>query len=289
MSAPAEMATALVSVVIPCFNQAHFLAEAIESVLQQSWPFLEVIVVDDGSTDDTRIVAATFNKVKYIYQENQGVSRARNAGIKNSKGQYLIFLDADDWLYPEAIVNNFQYLLKNPDLAFVSGAYDFVDANRQLINETYNPIAGDHYIKLLEGNYIGSPAAVMYQRWVFNDKSFDFTVDACADYDLYLQITRDHPVVHQTNKVAAYRKHNFNMSSNIGFMLSTALKVLQRQRGQLRSEAEKEAFKRGVCNWKRYYSKQIFIKLLKMKSLDDIKRNVDKKEINIFLQNFPFF
>jgi glycosyltransferase involved in cell wall biosynthesis len=284
MAGPYENSEALVSVIIPCYNQAHFLEEAVESVVHQSWPFVEIIVVDDGSTDATRLIATKFNKVKYIYQENKGVSRARNTGIKNSSGQFLVFLDSDDWLYPDAIATNIQYLLEKPYLAFVSGSYDFVNAESQLINETFNPIEANHYIKLLEGNYIGSPAAVMYQRWVFDHHEFDCTVDVCADYDIYLNIARNYPIFHQTKKVAAYRKHSLNMSSNIASMLSTALVVLQRQKEYLKNEAEEMALERGIRNCKRYYSKQLSEKLIS--SFGNCNQHLDKQEICILVKNY---
>ena len=92
-----------VSVVIPSYNSAQFLPEAIESVLEQSYPHFEVIVVDDGSTDDTKEVCDRYPKVKYFYQKNQGHATARNTGLRISTGEYIIFLDSDDCLLPEAI------------------------------------------------------------------------------------------------------------------------------------------------------------------------------------------
>ncbi len=94
--------TPSVAVVIPCYNQARFLADAVESVLWQSLAAREIIVVDDGSTDDTRTVAARY-KVKYVHQANQGLARARNRGITETSGEYLVFLDADDRLLTDAL------------------------------------------------------------------------------------------------------------------------------------------------------------------------------------------
>jgi len=94
------MAT-FVSVIIPCYNQARFLAEAIQSALDQDYPNKEVIVVNDGSPDNTREVAAAFgDRIIYIEQPNNGAAGARNAGIRASKGEYIAFLDADDVCLP---------------------------------------------------------------------------------------------------------------------------------------------------------------------------------------------
>src|SRR5688572_25050384 len=98
--------SSLVSVIIPCYNHGHYLPVAIESVLQQTHSIVEIIVVDDGSTDNTKQVAQRYAQVKYIWQKNQGLSASRNTGIKNCSGDRIIFLDADDWLYPDAIETN---------------------------------------------------------------------------------------------------------------------------------------------------------------------------------------
>jgi cellulose synthase/poly-beta-1,6-N-acetylglucosamine synthase-like glycosyltransferase len=89
--------TGFASVIIPCYNQGHFLHEAIESALAQTYPHSEVLVLDVGSTDKTAEVAAAYSGVQYIRQKNSGVSAARNTGLKQSRGEYLVFLDADDW------------------------------------------------------------------------------------------------------------------------------------------------------------------------------------------------
>ena len=91
----------VVSVVIPCYRQAHFLPDAIESVLAQTYPHFEIIVVDDGSPDDTRAVAGRYPGVRCLRQRNRGLSAARNAGLAASIGTYVVFLDADDRLTPE--------------------------------------------------------------------------------------------------------------------------------------------------------------------------------------------
>src|SRR5690606_9312317 len=86
-----------VSVIIPCFNHAHYLSTALESVQDQDHEQIEIIVVDDGSTDNTKEVATKYPNVKYIYKANAGLPAARNTGIDHSTGKFIVFLDADDW------------------------------------------------------------------------------------------------------------------------------------------------------------------------------------------------
>lgn len=243
----------LVSVIIPCYNHGKYLTEAFESVFSQSYPNKEIIVVDDGSKDDTAEVSSRFSQVKYVYQVNQGLSAARNAGIKNSNGEYLVFLDADDWLLKDALSINAQYLLNNPDIAFVSGAHTkvFVDKGSEILEAEI--ISGNHYWHFLQGNYIGMHAAVMYRKSIFERYSYDTSLKACEDYDLYLNISRSHTVLHHTKQIAAYRLHSSNMSGNIDLMLSSVLKVLNRQKPFLKDDNERTALIKGNRIWKKYY------------------------------------
>ncbi|ADB38480.1 glycosyltransferase family 2 protein [Spirosoma linguale] len=257
----------LVTVVITCYNHGQFLADAIDSVVQQTWsPFsklaqmvkpIEIIVVDDGSTDNTREVSARYRNVKYIYQENQGLSAARNTGTKASKGDFVIFLDADDWLYPACIDIGANLMIHNPALAFVSGGHDKVTINKELLSSEARNINDHHYLRLLEGNYIGMHATVMYRRTVLNAYAFDTSLKACEDYDMYLRIARTYPVLHHTNKVAAYRILPKSMSASNTKMLTAVLSVLGRQQELLKDESEKEAYQRGQQIWKDYYESQI--------------------------------
>jgi glycosyltransferase involved in cell wall biosynthesis len=256
----------LVSVIIPSYNHGQYLLDALKSIWLQNYKTVEIIVIDDGSTDNTGDILKEYPQVKYIYQNNQGLSAARNTGIKNSSGELLIFLDADDWLLPESIDINVNHILQNETLAFVSGAHEkvFVETGESVtIAEEIN---NNHYLHMLQGNYIGMHATVMYRRWVFDEFLFDETLKACEDYDLYLKISRKYPILHHMDKIAAYRIHNTNMSGNIPKMLFYVLKVLKRQKENLQSIQEKGAYKNGVHIWKDYYCLQLYNQLLLNKS-----------------------
>lgn len=257
------MSNALVSVIIPCYNQAHFLRDAVESLLQQNYSPLEIIVVDDGSTDATSQVAKEYENVVYAYQYNQGLSAARNTGTTLSNGKYLIFLDADDWLLPNAIQTQVSYLSDNPDLAFVSGWHIKTDEWKYPVTQDEQIVTKDNYYQhLLQGNYIGMHAAVMYNRWVFDKFQFDITLKACEDYDLYLKITRHHQVVSHSQLIAAYRIHGEGMSRNVPNMYKHVLLVLERQQPALISKEEHAAFENGRFIWKEYYVRSLYFSLL---------------------------
>jgi glycosyltransferase involved in cell wall biosynthesis len=122
------------SVVIPAFNAAATLARAIESVRAQSWPAHEIIVVDDGSTDATAEIAAGFDGVRLIRQKNSGVSVARNAGAAVASGDWLAFLDADDWYAPDRIKLHAEWIAEDTMLDFLTGDYEYRDETGILLS-----------------------------------------------------------------------------------------------------------------------------------------------------------
>ncbi|MES2646167.1 MAG: glycosyltransferase family 2 protein [Bacteroidota bacterium] len=246
--------TVLVSVVITCYNHGNYLANAIESVSASPSVLVEIVVVDDGSTDHTKLVCGAYPGVKYIYQHNQGLSAARNTGIVKSSGKYLVFLDADDWLLRNAIDINLSYLTNNPGAAFVSGAHIKLIEDINLQEEKKVVVNDRHYAHFLKGNYVAMHATVMYQRWVFDQYRFDTTLNAFEDYDMYLKISRSYPVIHHQELLAVYRIHTSNMSANNKLMLDNALNVLKRQEAYLSDEKEKRCYRFGIKYWKNYYT-----------------------------------
>ena len=247
-----EGETALVSVVIPCYNQAHFLPEAIESVLSQSYEEFEVLVVDDGSKDETAQVASQYvskdSRVRLIWQENRGLAGARNRGLDESKGEYVVFLDSDDRLQEEALEIGVRELASHPRCAFVSGQFRAITAEGSPFWKPYDPpVERDGYVMLLQYCF-GMPAVVMYRGWVFGEVGgFDGSVDAAADWDLYLRIARRYPIYHHGEVVADYRQHGTSMNEDPALMLGATVAVLRSQRLHLSNGTRrKEAYDIGL-------------------------------------------
>ena len=120
------MSTPRFSVVIPAYNAETFIVRAIDSVLAQTWPAHEILVVDDGSTDATAdMVAKHGDRVRYLHQDNAGVSAARNAGARAATGDWLAFLDADDWYYPDRLKRHAEWIEQDGSLDFLTGDYDY--------------------------------------------------------------------------------------------------------------------------------------------------------------------
>ncbi|MFZ1546973.1 MAG: glycosyltransferase [Candidatus Nitrotoga sp.] len=122
------------SVIIPAYNAAATLARALDSVLAQIWPAFEIIVIDDGSIDTTAAVAASYGeKIRYLRQDNAGVSAARNHGARIASGDWLAFLDADDWYYPERLKRHGEWVARDVSLDFLTGDYEYRDTRGALL------------------------------------------------------------------------------------------------------------------------------------------------------------
>ena len=249
-----------VAVIIPVFNQAHFLADAIMSVLAQTRPADEIIVVDDGSTDDPAAVLTQFKAVRLIRQDNRGLSAARNAGLQSCATSHVVFLDADDRLLPTALEMGLACIAGRPDCAFVYGGYRHISTNGDPFGPNYlRQIDGDAHLAFLRGNKIGVPASVLYRRdCLLEVNGFDETLRRVQDHDIYLRITQRHPVASHPEIVAEYRKHGQNMSNDHVAQLREALLVLDRHEVRIATDALTRASLRdGRAHKRKYYVSQM--------------------------------
>jgi glycosyltransferase involved in cell wall biosynthesis len=187
-----------VSVIIPTYNRAHAVHEAIESALGQTLVPSEVIVVDDGSEDGTRERLAPYmNRIQYIYQENQGVSAARNTGVRAAKGDLIAFLDSDDVWHQRKLELQLQYLQEYPKIALV-GAVSFVDPTRNwpLLPDSAHLSA---HAVALEDVVLRSPFAtstVVVRKHCFDEVGyFDTGLCNAEDRDIYIRIASRYPMV----------------------------------------------------------------------------------------------
>jgi glycosyltransferase involved in cell wall biosynthesis len=253
-------AAPLISVVIPCYNHGHFLRDALESVGTPSRS-TEIVVVDDGSSDGSSAIAEQYASaspipVYCVRQTNQGLAAARNRGLRESRGRYVVFLDADDRLAPGALDIAAAVVEQHPECFFVFGRCHMMSADGTLLPTPEQPlIAHDHYRELLRRNFIWMPAMAMFRREAVElAGGFSSDVNAAADYALYLHIARHHPVCDHGQVVAHYRKHDTNMSGNASRMLRETLSVLRAQRPFLEGDdASQAAYREGWRTWQEYY------------------------------------
>ena len=254
--APASVTDAtLVSVIITSYNYGNYLPQAIESVLAQTYKNVEIIVVDDGSTDNTQEIIKRYPGVRSVLVHRVGAAAARNIGVQYSTGDFLVFLDADDYLFPEALAINCALFATHPLCAFISGGHQRVNAaGEPLPQEESRELLGNNYLELLRGNYIAMLGNVMYRRQLFFAFHFNPTLSNCEDYDLNLRIVRDFPTYSHTHKIIAYRIHNSNKSGSKKNMFTTIKKILNGHYLLAENDEVKKAAKEGLKNWRNYYS-----------------------------------
>jgi glycosyltransferase involved in cell wall biosynthesis len=246
-----------VSVVIPCYNQGHYLPEAIRSATAADF-VVEVIVVDDGSTDGTTRVAGEFTHVRAVRQANRGLSAARNRGFAECTGEFVIFLDADDRLLPGGIDTAARALLSRPECVMAYGRCVMIGPDGDVWPTPEPPsVRSGHHVALLRTNLIWMPAmAILRREAVAEAAGFSAGVDGSADYDLYLRISRTHAIHDHGQLVAAYRRHPASMSGNAGRMLRDTLAVMARNRPH-GDPAKLEAWEDGYRNWQDFYGTQL--------------------------------
>ncbi|MSR77705.1 MAG: glycosyltransferase [Candidatus Omnitrophica bacterium] len=185
-----------VSVIIPTFNRKSRLRTALQSVISQNQVIFEVIVVDDGSNDETELmVKKEFPSVQYVYQENRGPSAARNHGLALAKGQWMAFLDSDDEWLPGKLRAQLDFFASHPDYRICQTEEIWIrDGTRVNPMKKHQKYHGWIFEKCLPLCLV-SPSAVMIHRSIFeNVGTFDEDFPACEDYELWLRITCQYPV-----------------------------------------------------------------------------------------------
>jgi glycosyltransferase involved in cell wall biosynthesis len=198
----------LVSIVIPSYNSANYIVEAVESALAQDYSSIEVIVIDDGSTDATKEVLEpyiTANKITYIHQENKGVSAARNAGIHTAKGMYIAFLDSDDIFYKEKIRLQVEALEAHPEYAVCySDILHFTDSiPREYYHHTYHYPSGDIFAALLKAQFI-NPLGVLLRKQILDQFGyFNEALRTSEDWELWLRLAHGEAKFLYLDKVLA--------------------------------------------------------------------------------------
>jgi len=233
-----------VSVIIPVFNGEQFIAQAIQSVLDQTYRSYEIIVVDDGSTDKTKGILREFKEeIRYLYQENRGPSAARNVGIHIAQGEYICFLDADDLWTPDKLEAQFDFLERHSDIAFVFSdhqdikggdvvPHSFLDEKKETFGESLvmeMPLS-NAFSKLIQENFVSTPTVMVRKACFETTGLFDESLWSVEDRDLWLRFAANFKLACLPKIFCKRRIHQSNISQQSELTLHGRIKALEKNR-----------------------------------------------------------
>lgn len=229
---PRNDSAELVSVVIPAYNVARFIKEALDSVFAQTYRHYEVIVVNDGSPDTPefeKVLLPYIDRITYIKQENRGIGGARDTGLRAAKGSLVAFLDADDMWLPDYLAEQAKFLHDHPE-------FDLVYSNARIFGESVH--AGKEYMDVCPSEGEATAAAIISRRChvftsvmartdILKDVGFDESLRSCEDFDCWLRFTaRGHRIGYHRKVLVLYRKHNTGLTANPTQMAEYSIRVL---------------------------------------------------------------
>jgi len=216
----------LVSIIIPLFNREEFIRTCVESCLKQTYPTIEIIVIDDGSTDGSKDRISDYissGKVRYYFQENSERSAARNHGISKAKGEYIQFLDSDDLIFQNKIEKQMLFLSKNPDYFGVRCKAEYLDGQGEVTHYADIPHEGYITSKLLKGNFIPIHA-ILFQK---NDVKFNVNRRLLEDWEYWLYATFNQKIGYLDEVLCSVVIHDENSSSSEILMRENEITVIK--------------------------------------------------------------
>lgn len=248
-----------ISIVIPTYNQGHFISEAIESALAQIRRPDEIIVIDNDSQDHTRDVVARYPDVRYVHQPNQGICGSSNRGIAEATGDYIVFLHSDDRMLPTHLSAGIEAFHAHPETAFVCGDYRWFDAADLWHVHRCQP-SPDYYGTLLRLNFIGPPIVVMFRRDVLTRLGgFRAEFEGADDQDMYFRIARRYPIYCHHQVIAEHRRHPAQNSQKVAIMLDASMRVIHAQRSYIQGDRRyQDAYRSGIRHRQSLYGETVF-------------------------------
>lgn len=227
------MSAPVFSVVIPTFNRAGLVSQAVLSVLEQTFADHEVVVVDDGSTDGTREALNPYiDRIRYVHQENAGVAAARNRGIAESRGEYLAFLDSDDLFAPKMLEQARRTFERHPEVGAVFTAEIELDAQERPRRVVTKKTHGEFFTPagmIGTDTRVGSGRpGIVRRRWVEKLGGFDESLGCAVDCDLWIRYSFHMPMVLQPEPLVLRRWHSSNLVSNLRQDAEDWIRILEK-------------------------------------------------------------
>jgi glycosyltransferase involved in cell wall biosynthesis len=246
--------TPVVDAIITCHNYGRFLGEAIDSVLAQSYPDLEIVVIDDGSTDDTAAVAARYadRGVRYIYRSQGGAGRARNTGLGATSAPLIAFLDADDAWLPHRVTAEVAHFERHPEVALVAAhAFACDEAMRpsSIVHALRGPASGRMLEALLVHNVVLNPSSVLVRRGALEAAGGFSEIPFGEDWDTWIEIAKRFPIGFIDDVVALVRRHSGSITPRRGrSRVDVNLAIVDRHLGDVRPAWKRRRLRRSAAS-----------------------------------------
>ena len=218
----------LITVIVVNYNYGRYLAECVDSVIAQTYPNMEIIVVDDGSTDNSLNILQSYNgKVFVLHQENKGVSAARNAGVLASNGEWVAFLDSDDTWQPEKLQRQ-SSCIEDSAVGMVFCAVEYMDDSGRHLGYTRPQLGSDVLAQLVTftSPTIAPSSAVVRRECLRDLGGFDEDLSTAADLDMWTRIAAKYKICAITTPLVRYRRHSQSMQSNLALFENDNYRVL---------------------------------------------------------------
>ena len=224
----------LISIIVACYNQGHFIEDALNSILEQDYENFEVIIINDGSTDNTKEIVTEYSKkdawIKLINQKNQGLSAARNTGLKNSSGKFILFLDADDWLERDFFETYSNAFTLFPDFDLYRCGYSYWSADRQKKYHTHIPTQDGLIYPNVVNQNIGACHSILIRKSLADQLGeFDTSLKSCEDWDYWIRAGKVGAKIKSIPQdLVGYRYITDSMSRNAKVMYASLTEVTYR-------------------------------------------------------------
>ncbi len=252
-----QKAKPAVSIIMPTYNRCRFITKAIESVIEQTYSNWELIIVDDGSTDQTSEVVGKYvqndSRIRYIKQKNAGCAAARNRALAEATGAYIAFIDDDDVYEPNKLQIQVEYLNENPKIGFVYSDSELIDVRGNHLKNVPE-IPQRSFLELITG-FAVPPIAIMVKKECFDRVGLFCTeLRNTDDYDMWLRIAKEFQFAYLPAKVALYVWHDGNLTLNQRKTTANLTFIYKRLMKQRLSEDERRQVIRSVLQFTYWYA-----------------------------------
>nr|WP_196244073.1 glycosyltransferase [Lysinibacillus sphaericus] len=282
-----------VSIILPVFNSEIFVQQAIESIINQTYSQFELIIIDDGSTDNTKQILYEYESNPKVHlislEKNSGVSEARNIGIQESKGEYITFIDADDLLLPNKLEEQVNVLKQNKSIDFVFNDIMVIDQNNNKVNELKSYFQPENILlELCFRQIIPAPACIMVKKEFINRNNIMFNKELkyAEDYDFTFQLFLHGKYFYLKESLYLWRRHSKNTSNNIISTRDIENSIVKKYLKYIDVKKSEDFSTYGKILYKieKYdESRNIFLEIL------DKRLNQDQDMASFYLGNIEFY